>query len=320
VGRTIGLDELYWGTTLTIQEIGDRLGLTTDNRTTTELWRLVAPVEAGAMCPYCGADLLYRNRQRRKVGRAECEHCAHDTGIGRTCSCGGCSAGRSASDRAQREAAHLAFVQWDESCNTPDHLVLVWSDLPHQTQTIFRALRSLLAQASTVSWTDVAAAARTSTTVVDVAIDHLRLTQLIKVNPSDGQFQVNMHPIPAPLRSNVWTPPQPYGRYKSIDPLAALLEDADGIRSDDDYWAILCLLDDRFDDLLQRTSVAARTFGRDVRQLWYGTSDATGVCAELNELLEDVVQRHGAALGDLHDCAHRVLRASLRVDNAELQY
>ena len=318
MNRTIGLDELYWGTSLTVQEIGDRLGLTTGDRTTNELWRQVAPVEAGAMCPYCGADLLFRNRQRRKEGRAECERCGHDTGTGRACTCDGCIEERSANERAERDAVHQAFAVWDDIYNTPAHLAQVWDDIPSQTQTIFRMLRSLLAQANNVGWADVAAAAFTSTAVVDEAVDHLRLGQLIKLNPDDGQYRVNMHPIPIPRAPKPWMPPPPYGRYQSTDPLAALLDNDDGVRSDDDNWAILRLLDDRFDELLQRTRSTPRTAGFDAARLWYGADNMSGVSAELNELLDDVVERHGAAVGDLRDCAHRVLRASLRIHHADV--
>jgi hypothetical protein len=34
-------------------------------------------------------------------------------------------------------------------------------------------------------------------------------------------------------------------------------------------------------------------------------------------LLDEVIQRHGAAIGNLHDCAHRVVRSSLRVSSPE---
>lgn len=318
VKRTIGLDELYWGTSLTVQEICDRLDLSADPRTAYDLWRWVAPVEAGAMCPYCGADLLFRNRQRRKDGRAECERCRHDTGMGSACNCHGCIEERAAIDRAERETAREAFALWDDSYDTAAHLALVWDQIPTQTQTIFRVLRSLLSQTGTVTWPEVAAAASRTTAVVDNAIEDLRLAQLIRVNPDDGQYRVNMHVIPVPKSLGQWSPPRPYGRYKSIDPLAALLDNDDGLRSDDDNWSLLCLLDDRFDQLMQRTRAATSTPGFDATRLWYGADHRSGVSVELDDLLDDIIERHGGAMENLRDCAHRVLRASLRAQDVDL--
>ena len=64
------LDDLYWNTDRTIDDIVDELDL---SRST--LYASISPVPAGATCPTCSGMLYYTNRMNRAARVASCESC-----------------------------------------------------------------------------------------------------------------------------------------------------------------------------------------------------------------------------------------------------
>src|SRR5688572_25290468 len=70
------LNELYWKSSMTIDEIVDDLGV---GRNT--LYSAVMPFNSGVACPNCGETLVFTNRTNRASGTAVCASCGVESAI-----------------------------------------------------------------------------------------------------------------------------------------------------------------------------------------------------------------------------------------------
>ncbi|MQA90125.1 MAG: hypothetical protein GEU90_07810 [Gemmatimonas sp.] len=68
------LNELYWYTGRTIEEIVRELGV---NRNT--LYASIRPLPSGMTCTTCGAAVVFANRTKRSSGIGLCEGCSIET-------------------------------------------------------------------------------------------------------------------------------------------------------------------------------------------------------------------------------------------------
>jgi hypothetical protein len=70
------LNELYWSSTQTIDEIVDELGV---GRGT--LYASIRPLDAGGTCAACQGTLVFLNRTGRAAGTGSCEECGMEATI-----------------------------------------------------------------------------------------------------------------------------------------------------------------------------------------------------------------------------------------------
>lgn len=70
------LNELYWGSDKTVDEIVSESGIGRNS-----LYLSVLPAEAGADCAQCGKPLYFSNRTQRAAGAAACLACGFTTTI-----------------------------------------------------------------------------------------------------------------------------------------------------------------------------------------------------------------------------------------------
>lgn len=63
-------NRLYWESDASVAEIAEKLGLSRR-----ALYDAVHPRPAGAICPECDADLVFRTRTAQMLGEAECLEC-----------------------------------------------------------------------------------------------------------------------------------------------------------------------------------------------------------------------------------------------------
>ena len=64
-------NELYWHSSLTIDEVVEQLGISRN-----ALYASILPIPAGGPCEECGGSLVFTNRTNRSRGIATCADCS----------------------------------------------------------------------------------------------------------------------------------------------------------------------------------------------------------------------------------------------------
>lgn len=70
------VNELYWNSDRTIDDITDDLGISRN-----ALYTSIHPLTAGASCPDCGHDMEFTNRTHRDSGMAVCAECGEEADV-----------------------------------------------------------------------------------------------------------------------------------------------------------------------------------------------------------------------------------------------
>lgn len=70
------LNDLYWNSDLTIDEIVADLGISRN-----ALYAGLEPIRAGGTCAVCGGAFVFPNRTHRAAGTGTCEQCGTESGV-----------------------------------------------------------------------------------------------------------------------------------------------------------------------------------------------------------------------------------------------